>query len=90
MSHLLTPRRVALAYVGIVFFSWVLALWPSTSSTVQALPLIVALPWSLLLLEGGSMPLVALFLAGILNAWILYRVLRARRPASRLLLPPAS
>ena len=74
------PRRVTLAYVGLVFFSWVLALWPSSGSDAfQTLPILVSLPWSLILLGAGTLALPGLFLAGLLNASILYILLRGQR-----------
>jgi hypothetical protein len=91
------PRRVALAHVGLVFLTWTLALTAtSASDSVQAWPIIVALPWSLILLQqGGPLALLGIFCAGLLNSvllnWLLggsqRRLARRRRP---LLLPPAA
>jgi hypothetical protein len=90
------PRRVSLAYIGLVFLTWALALLSSPfSDRVQTWPIIVALPWSLILLQGGPVGLFGIFFAGLLNAGLLYLLLRgwARRSTARhrpLLLPPAA
>jgi hypothetical protein len=90
------PRRLALAYIGFVGLTWVLAL-SSTPFTdrVQTWPVIVALPWSLLLFLGPLGALFGVFLAGLLNAGLLYLFLRgwAGRSTAHdrpLLLPPAA
>jgi len=87
------PRRISLAYIGLVFLAWVMALAPSPfSNAAQVWPIIVALPWSLFLLAEGS--LFGIFIAGLLNAALLYILLAGwRRPfpaRRRLLLPPAA
>ena len=90
------PRRVSLAYIGLVFLTWALALLSSPfSDRVQTWPIVVALPWSLILLGGGPAGLFGIFLAGLLNGGFLYLLLRgwARRSTARhrpLLLPPAA
>ncbi len=90
------PRRVALAYFGLVVLTWALALSSMPfSDRMQTWPIIVALPWSLILLEGGAAGLFGIFLAGLLNGGLLYLLLRgwARRSTARhrpLLLPPAA
>ena len=90
------PRRMALAYIGLVFLTWALALSSGAfTDRLQTWPIIVALPWSLILLEGGPAGLFGIFLAGLLNAGLLYLFLRgwARRSTARhrpLLLPPAA
>ena len=90
------PRRIALAYIGLVFLTWALALISSPfSDRVQTWPIIVALPWSLILFLGPAAALFGIFLAGLLNAGLLYLLLRgwARRSTARhrpLMLPPAA
>ena len=89
------PRRMALAYIGLVFVTWALALSSHAfTERVQTWPLIVALPWSLILFLGPFGALVGIFFAGLLNAGLLYLFLRgwARRSTARhrLLLPPAA
>ena len=89
------PRRMALAYIGLVFVTWALALSSNAfTERVQTWPLIVALPWSLILFLGPFGALVGIFVAGLLNAGLLYLFLRgwARRSTARhrLLLPPAA
>ena len=90
------PRRMALAYIGLVFLSWALALSSSPfTERVQTWPIILALPWSLILFLGPLGALFGIFLAGLLNAGLLYLFLRgwARRSTTRhrpLLLPPAA
>ena len=90
------PRRVALAYIGLVFLTWTLALSSNAfTERVQTWPMIVALPWSLILFLGPLGALFGIFLAGLLNAGLLYLFLRdwATRSTARnrtLLLPPAA
>jgi hypothetical protein len=90
------PRRVALAYIGLVVLTWALALSSGPfTDRMQTWPLIVALPWSLILFQGGAAGLFGIFLGGLLNAGLLYLFLRgwARRSTARhrpLLLPPAA
>ena len=91
------PRRVALAYMGLVVLTWVLALSSGPfSDRMQTWPIIVALPWSLILfLDGPAAALFGIFLAGLMNGGLLYLLLRswARRSTARhrpLLLPPAA
>ena len=92
----LSPGRLVLIYSALVLAAWVLALSPlSHFSAVEALPIIVALPWSLLFLGGGSIGLFGLFLAGLVNGGVLGMLLWAGRRISpptrrRLLLPPAA
>lgn len=51
----LSPGRAALLYVALVFAAWVIALLPGPLSAIsQTWPIILALPWSLALLGGGS------------------------------------
>ena len=96
----ISPLRAGLAYVGLVLGAWAIALLPGPLSHVsQGWPLIVALPWSLFLLQsgifGGPFGLFLTFLAGMLNGGflcIIIALLRSplkgrRRP---LLLPPAA
>ena len=91
-----SPRRVAVIYTTLVFAAWILALSPlSHFSTVEALPILVGLPWSLLFLDGGGLGLFGLFLTGLMNGCLLYFAAWAWRRASlpprrRLLLPPAA
>ena len=90
------PRRVALFYTALVFFTWILALGASSfSSDLELWPFAVALPWSLLLLSSSHVGLFVVFLAGLFNAGLMYLMLggwrrlgivRRRMP----LLPPAA
>jgi hypothetical protein len=90
------PRRMALAYIGLVVLTWALALSSSPfTDRMQTWPIIVALPWSLILFLGAPAALFGIFLAGLLNAGLLYVFLRgwAKRstaPHRPLLLPPAA
>ena len=92
----LSPGRAALLYAALVFAAWVVALLPGPLSAIsQTWPIILALPWSLILLGAGFLGLFLIFLAGIGNALLLYGLLggwrrftRARR--RQLLLPPAA
>lgn len=90
-----SPRRVAVTYAALVFAAWILALSPlSHLSTVEALPILVGLPWSLLFLDGGGLGLFGLFLTGLLNGGLLYVAVwawrRASLPSRRRLLPPSA
>ena len=95
-----TPRRAALLYAGLVLGAWVIPFLPGPFSHVsQTWPIIVALPWSLFLLHSGIFDgpfgLLLTFLAGMLNAALLYIILAALRRLPtlrrrRLLLPPAA
>ena len=88
------PRRVAFLYVALVFLVWILALGTLPYSLgFELLPYVVALPWSLLLLHSGSSWLFVVFLAGLLNAALLYLVLGGWRRVGPIrprmpLLPP--
>lgn len=90
------PRSIALVHAALVLVSWILALLLPSTGAIENLPIIVALPWSLLFLSGGPFfGLFALFWAGLLNSVLLYialggwrRIARVGRP--RLLLPPAA
>ena len=92
----LSPSRAALLYVALVFAAWVIALLPGPLSAIsQTWPIILALPWSLVLLGGGFPWLFLMFMAGVGNGLLLYmvfagwrRLTRMRR--RRLLLPPAA
>lgn len=90
------PRRVALVHAALVLASWILALALPSAGPIENLPIIVALPWSLLFLDGGPFfGLFALFVAGLLNSGLLYIALGgwrrvAQLPKRRLLLPPGS
>lgn len=94
------PRRAALLYAGLVFGSWVIPLLPGPLSQVsQTWPIVVALPWSLFLIQSGifhgPFGFWLTFLAGLLNGAVLYITLTALRRLPRLrrrrlLLPPAA
>ena len=92
----LSPGRAALLYVALVFAAWVIALLPGPLSAIsQTWPIILALPWSLILLGAGFLGLFLIFLAGVGNALLLYMVLSGWRRLTRvrrrrLLLPPAA
>src|SRR5690242_18073465 len=92
----LWPRRLALTYIGFVVLTWVLALTSNPFTyRVQTWAIIFTLPWSLLLFLGPLGALVGIFLAGLLNAGLLYLFLRgwAGRSTAHdrpLLLPPAA
>jgi hypothetical protein len=95
----ISPRQAAFLYIALVFTVWIIALLPGPLSSIsQTWPIIVALPWSLIFLQNGffsgSLWLFLTFLAGILNAGVLYVALRGwRRLTQRrrqLLLPPAA
>src|ERR1041384_6041911 len=94
------PRRAAppLAWVGVR--GWGVSFLSGPLSHIsQTWPIIVALPWSLFLIQSGIFDgpfgLLLTFLAGMLNGALLYIILVAlRRLPSwrrrRLLLPPAA
>jgi len=90
------PRRAAFLYAALVFLGWILALGASPFSTgLELWPFAVALPWSLLLLHSGPFGLFVVFLAGLVNAGLLYLVLGGWRRIGHLrrrgsLLPPAA
>jgi hypothetical protein len=92
----LSPGRAALLYVALAIAAWVIALLPGPLSAIsQTWPIILALPWSLILLGAGDLGLFMIFLAGIGNGLLLYVVLGGRRRLTRirrrrLLLPPAA
>jgi hypothetical protein len=94
------PRLAALLCAGLVCGAWVIPFLPGPLSHIsQTWPILVALPWSLFLIQSGIFDgpfgLLLTFLAGMLNGALLYIMLVAlqRLPRLRrrqLLLPPAA
>ena len=89
------PRRTALAYVALVLLCWVVVIAAPFWHGAEALVVAVGLPWSILLLDLGALGLFSFFLAGLVNAGVLYLLLGGWRRVAMLRgrwssLPPAA
>jgi hypothetical protein len=75
------PTRACIAYVVLVFLSWAAAFGADWTWGLAKLVVVLGLPWSLLVAgaDATALNLVLLFAAGILNAGVLYALVRLLR-----------